>query len=1031
MKKCIYLFIVFSLLLNSIWSQKVYTGFQADQLIKGAEIIRIKNNNSIPNYIKFRELRPLEGNLINQIEQTLQLNENVKLYAIKTETDNIGFTHIRLKSSYLGYPIEHSDYKIHYLNNKIHSMNGELYNLDNDATPINITPQEAINIATQHIGAQKYKWEIEKEEQFIKYRTGTLSATYYPRAELVWIAKNADYKNPDFRLCYKLDIYAHQPLSRNYVFVDATTGEIQYISNRIHTIDTPGTGVTALSGNRPIVADYTGTIYRLRESGRGNGIETYDLNEGTNYGAAVDFTDNDNFWNNVNAQFDQYATDAHWGSEMTYDYFMNVHNRNSIDGNGFALLSYLHYDVGYNNAFWNGSEMTYGDGGGTFNGPLTSIDITGHEITHGLTTFTAGLEYQDESGALNESFSDIFGVCIDYWARNTSPANGLWRMGEEVTTSGNGIRRMDNPNTFGDPDTYLGTNWYSGTADNGGVHTNSGVQNFWFYLLVNGGSGTNDLGNTYNVSPMGFAIAEQIAFRNLTVYLSQFSDYSDARFYAIQSAVDLYGNCSNEVIATTNAWYAVGVGGPFVMGVDAQFSANLTTFCTTPAQVNFSNLSSNGSTFVWNFGDGNTSTSVNPSHTYTTPGTYSVQLYADGGTCGEDSIIQTSFITITDDVPVMNDQSICSPASVLLTGNGSGTLYWYANSTGGTPFNTGNTYNTPVINTNTTYYVSNVVSFTPENVGPLNNSFGGGGYHGNTSTQFLVFNALDNVEIVSAWVDAQGSGNRTFDLRDASGVLLDSRTVFIPNGQSRINLNFNVTAGTGYTIGGTQMDLYRNNAGPSYPYTSPGGLVTITGSSAGAGFYYYIYDWEVKKPDCVSSRVPVNITLGAINASFSEAHNGLQVSFTSNAATATNYYWDFGDGNNSTLQNPVHTYAANGTFTVMHIASAVGCSDTTYQTIEVNEMNVGLLENEEIIISVYPNPFKEYVNIQINLPNSGNISAEIQDILGRKLSTIYSGFATSGLFQMTWLASEIPSGVYMVNIHYNGKVVQHKLIHVN
>jgi Zn-dependent metalloprotease len=131
--------------------------------------------------------------------------------------------------------------------------------------------------------------------------------------------------------------------------------------------------------------------------------------------------------------------------------------------------------------------MTYGDGNGTTFTPLTAIDITAHEIAHGLTSNTSNLVYSNESGALNESFSDIFGVSVESFANNNTLN---WIIGEDATPNGNGIRNMSNPNAFADPDTYLGTNYYTGTQDNGGVHTNSGVQNFWYYLLTVGGTGT-------------------------------------------------------------------------------------------------------------------------------------------------------------------------------------------------------------------------------------------------------------------------------------------------------------------------------------------------------------------------------------------------------------------------------------------------------------------------------------------------------------------------------------------------------------
>jgi Zn-dependent metalloprotease len=154
---------------------------------------------------------------------------------------------------------------------------------------------------------------------------------------------------------------------------------------------------------------------------------------------------------------------------------------------------------------------------------------------------------------MNEGFSDIFGTAIEFYAR---PSNADWLIGGDFYT----IRSMSNPNAYSQPDTYKGTYWYTGTSDNGGVHTNSGVLNFWFYLLSAGGSGTNDNGTAYNVTGIGIDKAAAIAFRTNTVYLVSTSKYSDARAYSIQAASDLYGATSAEVTQTTNAWDAVGVG---------------------------------------------------------------------------------------------------------------------------------------------------------------------------------------------------------------------------------------------------------------------------------------------------------------------------------------------------------------------------------------------------------------------------------------------------------------------------------------
>ena len=384
-----------------------------------------------------------------------------------------------------------------------------------------------------------------------------------PKAELVYYTDEQEVNAERMRLAYKLDLYAQEPVGRRVYFVDAETGAILGQREIMHNVNATGTAVTGYSGSQSITTDsYTGG-YRLQETGRGNGIQTLNLNRGTSYSTATDFTDADNYWNNANTNLDQYATDAHWGAEKTYDYYKNTYNRNSIDNAGFAIRSYVHYSTNYFNAFWDGSRMTYGDGSSYDNyQPLTAIDVCGHEITHGLTAFTANLNYSYESGALNEGFSDIFGTVIEFYAK---PTAGNWLIGEAFYT----LRSMSNPNTYGQPDTYRGTNWANGTSDYGGVHTNSGVLNFWFYLLSQGGSGTNDNSVAYSVTGIGITKAAAIAYRTLTVYLTSTSQYANARTWSIQAAADLYGAASNEVIQTINAWNAVGV-------VDAQCPANLT-----------------------------------------------------------------------------------------------------------------------------------------------------------------------------------------------------------------------------------------------------------------------------------------------------------------------------------------------------------------------------------------------------------------------------------------------------------------------
>jgi len=626
----------------SLNAQDILTGHQADAVYQKAEIVRTSKYSTAPSFIKFKLNERIDFDEFKSwTKSAMKLDEGMGFKLISTEKDRLGQKHYRYQQTFNGILIEHAKWIVHVQNDKVISMNGLIYpSLNTGSTP-SLLEISALESAKDFIGADIYKWELPIEEAHVKRESGDPNATYYPSGDLVFVSNGGSYSPESFKLAYKLNIYAHSPVSRNEVYVDASNGEIIYVNEVFHSIDVPGTAETAYSGSQTIIADSFGGSYRLRETTRGNGVNTYDMNEGTNYGNAVDFVDDDNIWNNGNANLDEYATDAHWGAEMTYDYYWLEHQRNSIDDNGFALNSYVHYDQNYANAFWDGQRMTYGDGNGTTWDPLTALDIAGHEVTHGLTTFTAGLVYQAESGALNESFSDIFGTSIENFAR---PLNWNWDIGEDI---GSPLRSMSNPNAFGDPDTYFGTNWASLTGgDNGGVHTNSGVQNFWYYLLVEGGTGTNDNSDAYTVNGLDFEEASDIAFRNLTVYLTDNSDYADARFYAIQAAVDLFGGCSPQVESTTNAWYAVGVGPEYVSDVIADMDAPLTVGCAAPFTVDFANLSVNGTTFEWDFGDGNTSTDISPSHTYTADGLYTIQLISDGGLCGIDTTEWIDFVSV-------------------------------------------------------------------------------------------------------------------------------------------------------------------------------------------------------------------------------------------------------------------------------------------------------------------------------------------------------------------------------------------------
>jgi bacillolysin len=156
-------------------------------------------------------------------------------------------------------------------------------------------------------------------------------------------------------------------MGRFEVYVDASSGEILRKDDKICHADAPSTATTAYRGSQSIVSDSYAGSYRLRESGRGGGVQTFNLQKGTTYGSAIDFTSASTTWNLTNTNKDQYALDAHFGIEKTYDFYKNTFNRNSLNNAGLLLKAYVHYSTNYVNAFWDGSRMTFGDGNSTYN----------------------------------------------------------------------------------------------------------------------------------------------------------------------------------------------------------------------------------------------------------------------------------------------------------------------------------------------------------------------------------------------------------------------------------------------------------------------------------------------------------------------------------------------------------------------------------------------------------------------------------------------------------------------------------------
>ncbi len=407
------------------------------------------------------------------------------------------------------------------------------------ANRVTLAPAEAVKVATDLLGAQGE-------------RTTTLRLD--PR---------------DGTLFYEIDTrrFAQRPV----LWLDAATGEVR---NRFDAIAEEGEGVGIKGDTKTIDTSGPAGAYRMISSDHRQ--ETYDAQNRQNHPGVL-MTDPDDVWDldkPQNLSPSQAAgVDAHYYAELVDDFYAETFGRDSIDDKGMQIISTVHYDAAYCNAFWNGEQMTYGDGDTPETcKPLSGgLDVVGHELTHGVTEFTSGLIYENESGALNEAFSDMIGNTTEFYAdeRSLDPAaEPDWLIGEDVIPAGvyggdeAGFRDMSDPEADGDPDHY--SERYTGTADNGGVHTNSGIPNHAYWLAVNGGTnaGCDSIGSgghqhavdcDVRVPALGLDRAKDIFYRGFTS-LTEYANMCEARAGTMAVA-------GGDRRAVRKAWAAVGVRG--------------------------------------------------------------------------------------------------------------------------------------------------------------------------------------------------------------------------------------------------------------------------------------------------------------------------------------------------------------------------------------------------------------------------------------------------------------------------------------
>lgn len=529
-------------------------------------IERNKQDNTITSITFAGNTAPEASDLEALVRKYMQLDNNYSLEQKFRNEQKDGSVITRYNLLYDNIKIQHASVSIIVRDDKVRFVTANMFvSAAMPPAATGISEEQALQKATDLVGAKQYMWEIDK-------------SLAKPIGELVYVQ---DFRQEELQrklhLAYKFDVYANEPLSRDKIYVDANTGDILLRSPVIKHVT--ASGASLYSGSVVFDAANTGTNqYELYDSNRL--VITYDLQGSTNLLNGVPVTSSTTSFSK------SAAIDAHWGATMVYDYWMNEHNRASYDGLGTELYSFVNYFFGYNNAFWNGTSMVYGSGAGMFPSgfdPLTSLDVCAHEVGHGVCEYTSGLEYNRESGAMNEGFSDIWGAVIENYA---DPNKQMWSMGEEIGKRP--LRSMREPNLFNDPNTHGGTHWVtvagcnpSGGNDYCGVHTNSGVLNKWFYLLTDGGRGTNDNNDFYEVAGIGVEKAAKIAYGTEQV-LSSTATYADCRTASIGVATTLYGNCSRELEALIRAWHAVGVGNAFVpCSPQVGFSLDDTTISRT------------------------------------------------------------------------------------------------------------------------------------------------------------------------------------------------------------------------------------------------------------------------------------------------------------------------------------------------------------------------------------------------------------------------------------------------------------------
>lgn len=601
------------ILFFNILTLGMFCGLSAQNLVTGNTTSKLtkSTDGTIENVVFNQKSSISLDQSLELLQEISKSSTPVRFELTKSKTDRHGMQHDQYIRLVNDIPVAMEVYKIHSVAGIIQSANGSFSTLQMEPTTSGfMSKDQALQSAMDAIHADIYAWQ--KSPRFEK-----------PIPELVILPASVNfYKKPKY--AYKINLLALEPLSRNWVYVDASTGELLFKDPIIKHADgnlSSGNHVAKSKIEQPTIANflvegqgasrYSGTVnIQTKELSTGKFI-MFDVDRRIHiynalqefWGDVEEFEDNDNNWTAEeydNENKDNAAIDALYGLAKTKDFFKEKFDRDSYDDEGSEVEGHVHFDYQYNNAFWGGEGfMAFGDGnsnGEEGNGKfdaMVAVDVMGHELAHGVCEYTAELIYEREYGALNEALSDVWGASIENYVNLDDPDKDTWLIGEEVDRRANSValRSMRDPKIKQHPSTYKGEYWRAADPegcpnpdyelnDYCGVHSNSGVFNYWYYLMSEGGEGVNDNSDAYDVEGMGIDKAAEIVYCAESSYMVYNSDYEDTRDFTLQCAKTIYGEDSPEYQTTLDAWFAVGLG--INLSTDDQLLTSQSTIYPNP-----------------------------------------------------------------------------------------------------------------------------------------------------------------------------------------------------------------------------------------------------------------------------------------------------------------------------------------------------------------------------------------------------------------------------------------------------------------